>query len=926
MKAFSHLAYLTLFTLTVQIVIVVNAGTIITADTKPAQCVITTDDKIQVIKDVGSVWHTNNSCVRHSCELDEDGNPHEKLHEETCVVNCKNEYEYRPDPSKCCGTCVKTKCLHDSKLYEVGDSWHTECTILECRLHNGEAMISAYTKTCPPVPTNCPQSDLYRDNCCTYCRQGVDADRKSIDSGLYPNDKDIQDKEFYKHHPCVRDCTVGAKPMACKYTFVVEWYETLSNACFDCPSNMTDCRRPHCITGDGVRRSITVVNRMMPGPSIEVCLNDTIMVDVKNHLLGESTTIHWHGLHQRDTPYMDGVPHVSQCPIQPHTTFRYTFAAVNPGTHFWHSHTGMQRGDGCFGPMIIRQPREIDPHGKAYDFDLPEHKLLIQDWTHQPGVSMYASHYHSVGDNKPPNILVNGRGRYYPDIFKQQATIPKQSLPVESTPRPTEAYATLTMEDDTTSPEFENIDIETTTLPEDVNLFQSDVKENMKMELPLLRAKRSKDINLEQIPLEVFIVAEGFKYRFRSINAEFLNCPVALSVDNHTLTVINSDGFDVEAINVTSVVTYAGERFDFIIHANQPVGNYWIRLKGLMDCDARFTSAFQVAILHYQGAERNEPEGVPHYDFQPGGIELNSLNMGPGYSGFVTINELKSLEGGSHPAIEEDRSILKKEADYKFFVYYDFYPKDNPDFHPAGLYGFNEVTNGNPVLTPQLNHISMTMPSLPLMPARDKIDDSMFCNETTFQQQGIDCRKDFCKCHHVLQVPLDAVVELILVDEGIAYDANHPFHLHGNAFRVIGLDRVGKNVTIEQIKEMDRLGQLHRNFNRPPVKDTVTVPDGGYTIIRFKADNPGYWLLHCHIEFHAEVGMALVIKVGEHNQMVPVPKNFPQCSDYIPDMEDDDVFVTSDSTGHNAASSVINRLTIWSLLSGVALSLRSYLT
>lgn len=905
-----QLAYLTLFALT--LVELVNAGTIIAADTKPAQCVITTDDNSQVIKDVGSIWYTNNSCVRHSCELDDDGNPHEKRHEETCVVNCKNEYEYRPDPSKCCGTCVKTKCLHNSKLYNIGDSWHTDCTILECTSrpqNDGEAMITAYKKTCPPIPTDCPKSDLYRDNCCTYCRQDSSADgagKGDDNSGIYPIDMDIPDKDFYKHHPCVRECKVGEKPMVCKYTFVVEWYETLSNACFDCPSNMTDCQRPHCITGDGVRRSITVVNRMMPGPSIEVCQNDTIMVDVKNHLLGESTTLHWHGMHQRDTPYMDGVPHISQCPIQPHSTFRYTFAAVNPGTHFWHSHTGMQRGDGCFGPMIIRQPRELDPHGDAYDFDLPEHKLLIQDWTHQPGVSVYASHYHSVGDNKPPNILVNGRGRYYPDIFENQPQEPvTDSAPLED-------------QETTTFSEFEYFEPQTTVMPEDVDLIHPEIMENMKLKAPLARSKRSPEIQLDQIPLEVLTVSQGFKYRFRTINAEFLNCPVALSVDNHTLSVINSDGFDVEAINVTTVVTYAGERFDFVIHANQPVGNYWIRLKGLMDCDQRFTSAFQVAILHYEGAEKNEPDGLPHYDFQPGGIELNSLNMGPGYTGFVTINELKNFANDTQ---EEKDDLLKPEADYKFFVYYDFYPKDNPDFHPAGLYGFNQVTNGNPVLTPQLNHISMTMPSLPLMPARDQIDDSMFCNETTFEEQGIDCRKDFCRCHHVLQAPLNSVVEIILVDEGVAYDANHPFHLHGNAFRVIGLDRVGKNVTIETIKEMDKLGQLHRNFDRPPIKDTVTVPDGGYTIIRFKADNPGYWLMHCHIEFHAEVGMAVVIKVGEHDQMMPVPKNFPQCSDYMPEMEDP----LSPALPVGRGSSVIHRLSLWSLLLGVFLSLRRFL-
>lgn len=72
----------------------------------------------------------------------------------------------------------------------------------------------------------------------------------------------------------------------------------------------------------------------------QVCLGDEIVVDVENGLMGDSTTMHWHGHHQRGTPYMDGVPYVTQCPIPPGTTFTYRFRALNPGTHFWHSHTG----------------------------------------------------------------------------------------------------------------------------------------------------------------------------------------------------------------------------------------------------------------------------------------------------------------------------------------------------------------------------------------------------------------------------------------------------------------------------------------------------------------------------------------------------------------------------------------------------------
>lgn len=97
------------------------------------------------------------------------------------------------------------------------------------------------------------------------------------------------------------------------------------------------------------------------------------------------------------------------------------------------------------------------------------------------------------------------------------------------------------------------------------------------------------------------------------------------------------------------------------------------------------------------------------------------------------------------------------------------------------------------------------------------------------------------------------------------------------------MERLNSSVNLEQIQLLDQQGQLKRRLFRAPQKDTVTVPDGGYTIIRFIADNPGYWLFHCHIEFHAEIGMALVFKVGSHDQMQPVPPNFPTCYDYIPE-------------------------------------------
>ena len=354
---------------------------------------------------------------------------------------------------------------------------------------------------------------------------------------------------------------------------------------------------------------------------LQVCKGDTIVVDAKNKLSSDSTTIHFHGIHQRGTPYMDGVPHVTQCPISPGSTFRYTFNAANSGTHFWHSHSGMQRGDGCFGALIIREPLLLDPHVRQFDFDMTDHLMIVHDWAHMPGTAMFTAHHHSIGDNKPPNILINGRGRYFGNATTR-VSLAKSVSPSASTFAP--IFSTVTTvtasvvsnveviqntirpnirrqnDDATATASSQDQDDLTTTFSEyDEDIYYS--TEKYPKSGPIIKTIRRHKREISEptpesvrMPYEVFNVARGSRYRFRTINAEFLNCPIEISVDNHNLTVIASDGFNIEPIEVGSLVTYAGERFDFVINANQLISNYWIRLRGLMDCDQRFTSAYQV--------------------------------------------------------------------------------------------------------------------------------------------------------------------------------------------------------------------------------------------------------------------------------------------------------------------------------------------
>ena len=42
----------------------------------------------------------------------------------------------------------------------------------------------------------------------------------------------------------------------------------------------------------------------------------------------------------------------------------------------------------------------------------------------------------------------------------------------------------------------------------------------------------------------------------------------------------------------------------------------------------------------------------------------------------------------------------------------------------------------------------------------------------------------------------------------------------------------------------------------------------------------GFWLFHCHVDFHMHLGLSMVIQVGEPHEMVPAPTGFPRCGSW----------------------------------------------
>lgn len=98
-------------------------------------------------------------------------------------------------------------------------------------------------------------------------------------------------------------------------------------------------------------------------------------------------------------------------------------------------------------------------------------------------------------------------------------------------------------------------------------------------------------------------------------------------------------------------------------------------------------------------------------------------------------------------------------------------------------------------------------------------------------------------------VESDAVVDIVINNRNFAI---HPFHLHGHEFQVIERAPSGAGVWPGTTTEQPQPGK----------KDVLSVYSNSYAVIRFKADNPGMWLFHCHIEWHVEMGMQASIIEG----------------------------------------------------------------
>lgn len=327
----------------------------------------------------------------------------------------------------------------------------------------------------------------------------------------------------------------------------------------------------HLAAPDGREREVWSYSKEVPGLLLRAREGERVRIRVINDL-PVPTSIHWHGIHQHGTASMDGVDKVSREPIPPGEEFLYEFKAEPAGTHWYHSHVGVQYGNGLFGPLIVEEKTPI----AAYD---REEVILLNDWFRELGDALLAG-------------LLKGPGmEAMPGTARRDLPPMKQSLPRSDMP-PMKA----------TTPR--------TDMPAMKKMGGMDGIPGMAMErkdigdLPfnsgLVNGKGRAAGTMA--PLATFEVGEGETLRLRLINGSS-TFAFRFQVDGHPLTVIATDGSPMKPVVVDNLTLAAGERYDVLLKAERR-GVHWIRAATLDGDEVR-------AILRYRGEARSEPDPTP---------------------------------------------------------------------------------------------------------------------------------------------------------------------------------------------------------------------------------------------------------------------------------------------------------------------------
>ncbi|KMT18358.1 hypothetical protein BVRB_2g025140 isoform A [Beta vulgaris subsp. vulgaris] len=363
-------------------------------------------------------------------------------------------------------------------------------------------------------------------------------------------------------------------------------------------------------------------------------------------------------------------------------------------------------------------------------------------------------------------------------------------------------------------------------------------------------------------------VKPGKTYLLRIINAA-LNDELLFSIANHTLTTVEVDAVYTKPFESDTIIITPGQTTNVLLKTMpyHPNATFFMMARPYRTGNATFDNSTVAGILHYQHPKSSiSIKKLPV--FKP---TLPALRDTSFVSNFT--NKLRSLANPQYPA------NVPKHVDKHFFF-------------TVGL-GTNPCPKNQSCKGPQnktmfaasINNVSFVLPTKALL-------QTHFTQSHSLQQSQQVFTTDFPSSPlipfnytgtppnntmvidgtKVVVVPFNTSVELVMQDTSILGVESHPLHLHGFNFFIVG----------QGFGNFDpKKDPANYNLVDPIERNTGGVPSGGWIAIRFFADNPGVWFMHCHLEVHISWGlkMAWVVEDGKlpNQKLPPPPSDLPKC-------------------------------------------------
>ncbi|XP_075513372.1 laccase-12-like [Primulina tabacum] len=356
-------------------------------------------------------------------------------------------------------------------------------------------------------------------------------------------------------------------------------------------------------------------------------------------------------------------------------------------------------------------------------------------------------------------------------------------------------------------------------------------------------------------------VDSGETNLLRVVNSA-LNQQLFFQVANHKLTVVAADASYVKPFTTSVLMLGPGQTTDVLITADQAPARYYIAARAYASAQgAPFDNTTTTAILEYKSAPC-PAKGVSVKPIMP---------ILPAFNDTATATAFTS-------SFRSPRQVpVPTDIDENLFITAGLGLNNcPPGSRPRNCQGPNGTR-----FAASMNNISFQLPStFSLLQAHQQGIRGVFTSDfpknppLKFDYTGNVSRSIWQPIPgtKVYRLKYGATVQVVLQGTNIFTSENHPIHLHGYDFYILAEGFGNFNPRKDTAKF---------NLIDPPLRNTASLPVGGWTVIRFVADNPGVWLFHCHLDVHINWGLAMAFLVengvGELETLEHPPADLPVC-------------------------------------------------